>query len=260
MTQRDNDFAYDDRFVALAELLWGKGFLSGDSSSLARMFRGIDTDGRHVLDIGSGLGGADIVLARDWGARTVTGLEVSAELVAKAVQRAKTAGLSEKISYRCVAPGPIPLPDRSVDIAFTKGVLIHIVDEHEFFAEVYRVLCPGGIYVSQDWAAGEARDSGAHLGQLRQLFGADLILESLGVRHDALVAAGFVDIEIEDQEDATVAVQREHTRMVDELKRELIKLLGAERYARECQLWRMTAEALRDGGLVACTLRACKPR
>ncbi len=56
MTQRHNDFACDDRFIALAEILWGKGFLSGHSDSLARMFRGIETDGRHMLDIGSGLG------------------------------------------------------------------------------------------------------------------------------------------------------------------------------------------------------------
>jgi len=52
---------YDDRMLAMLELIWGEGLsVTGRSRGLAR--------DRLVLDIGCGIGGVDLVLAREYGA------------------------------------------------------------------------------------------------------------------------------------------------------------------------------------------------
>ena len=61
---------YGDDMVALLQLIWGKGFMTpGGVPYIRRTLAGRDLRGRKVLDIGSGLGGHDIVLARETCAR-----------------------------------------------------------------------------------------------------------------------------------------------------------------------------------------------
>jgi hypothetical protein len=51
------------------EMIWGEGFLSpGGPAEVARILAGKDVAGRDILDIGSGMGGADIALVRNHGA------------------------------------------------------------------------------------------------------------------------------------------------------------------------------------------------
>ena len=57
--------------------------------------------GMRVLDIGSGWGGLALTLARDYGAR-VTGITLSQEQLAYARERAKAAGLSDRVSYQLI--------------------------------------------------------------------------------------------------------------------------------------------------------------
>ncbi len=67
MAETEHDYAYDDRFAAMAELVWGPGLLSGAAATYRRLFDGVATRGCRILDIGCGLGGADIMLIRECG-------------------------------------------------------------------------------------------------------------------------------------------------------------------------------------------------
>ena len=70
---------YPDNFVDRLELLWGPGFLSaGGPAEVGEILAGVDVSGKSVLDIGCGTGGPAIVLARDLGAATVTGIDLAA--------------------------------------------------------------------------------------------------------------------------------------------------------------------------------------
>ncbi|TIW19952.1 MAG: SAM-dependent methyltransferase, partial [Mesorhizobium sp.] len=51
---------YPKKLTDALELIWGEGMLSpGGPEKVADMLEGMDISGRHVLDIGSGLGGID---------------------------------------------------------------------------------------------------------------------------------------------------------------------------------------------------------
>ena len=120
---------YPDDFVAGIEWMWGEGFLSpGGPDEVRALLEGVDLTGCRVLDVGSGLGGIDILLVTEHGARGVVGLEVEPQLLARAEQAVARAGLSERIRFQLVSPGPFPVADESFDVVFSKDSMIHIPD------------------------------------------------------------------------------------------------------------------------------------
>lgn len=53
----------------------------------------------------------------------------------------------EKIKFIQTTPATIPLPDSSVDVVYTIDTVEHLSQPKELFADVYRVLKPGGIFL-----------------------------------------------------------------------------------------------------------------
>ena len=108
---------YGDDMVALLQLIWGEGFMTpGGADYIRTTLAGRDLSGKRVLDIGSGLGGHDIALARDYGAE-VTGIEIEPDLLARARKLAARENLSDRIRFELVSPGPLPFADESFDAA-----------------------------------------------------------------------------------------------------------------------------------------------
>src|SRR5436190_16003506 len=115
------DPGYPDDATGRLELIWGEGFLSpGGPAEISRLLGGRDITGRDVLDIGSGIGGVDIVLVRDYGAGTVIGIDVEKRLVDLAADRSRKLHLDDRIKYQMVEPGPLPFKDNSFDVVFSK--------------------------------------------------------------------------------------------------------------------------------------------
>ena len=149
------DVLYDDATTEFLEALWGDGFLSpGGPAEVARILAGLDLSGRTVLDVGCGSGGITALLARDYGAARIVGIDVEAPVCAKARRRAEKAGLADRIEIREVRPGPFPLPDQSVDLVFSKDSIVHIPDKDGLAREAFRVLRPGGWFAASDWLIG----------------------------------------------------------------------------------------------------------
>jgi len=111
----------------------------------------VELEGRTVVDIGSGAGGVPILLADRHGAARVIGLDVEATMVAHARAKVERAGLQDRIEIRRVEPGPMPLPDASIDVVFSKDSIVHIPDKEALAADAFRVLKPGGRFVASDW-------------------------------------------------------------------------------------------------------------
>src|SRR5262245_54373246 len=115
------------------------------------MVAGIDLAGKEILDIGSGLGGVDIRLVTHHGAGQVTGIDVEPQLIEAATALIASKGLAQRIAFRLVEPGPLPFADAAFDVVFSKDAMVHIEDKAALYAEVLRVLRPGGWFIAADW-------------------------------------------------------------------------------------------------------------
>ena len=142
---------YELDYIPIMDLVWGKGFIApGGEGNVDRIVEGVDLQGKRVLELGSGAGGGTLVLASKYGANVV-GLELEAPLVELSRQHAQKAGMSDRIEFRCVEPGPLPVEDASFDAFYTSGVICHIEDRLSLFRDALRVLKPGGILLGYDW-------------------------------------------------------------------------------------------------------------
>ncbi|GAA3858423.1 arsenite methyltransferase [Amycolatopsis tucumanensis] len=100
--------------------------------------------GETVLDLGSG-GGIDVLLsARRVGpSGRVIGLDMTDEMLALATANAERAGAAN-VEFRKGHIESVPLPADSVDVVISNCVVNLSVDKPAVFAEVFRVLRPGG--------------------------------------------------------------------------------------------------------------------
>ena len=101
--------------------------------------------GEVVLDIGSG-GGIDTVLAaqRVGSGGQVIGLDALPEMCERARAAASVAGVAGWCEYREGEMEAIPLPNESVDAVISNGVINLSPRKSRTFAEITRVLRPGG--------------------------------------------------------------------------------------------------------------------
>jgi ubiquinone/menaquinone biosynthesis C-methylase UbiE len=105
--------------------------------------------GARVLDVGSGLGGPARVFAgeRGW---MVEGVDLTAEYVETATALSRRVGLGHSVSFRQASATALPFPDAHFDGATMLHVGMNIADKKQAFAEVRRVLKPGGVFAIYD--------------------------------------------------------------------------------------------------------------
>ena len=252
---------YDQELQSLLQLVWGDGFLSpGGPEEIRRLLEGVDLRGRRVLDIGCGLGAIDVLLVREHGAASVTGIDLEPELVHKARQRAAAAGLSERIQAQVVEVGPLRFADCSFDVVFSKDSLVQIPDKRAIFAEAARVLRPGGMLVMSDWLRGGEGPYSDELLEFFRLEGITYNMASFEQSRAALAAAGFVDIDIRDRNAwYRELAQRELTSLSGEWYPTLVERLGEERARHFILDWRQLVVVLERGELRPAHLKALRP-
>ena len=250
---------YDDALVAMLELIWGEGFLSpGGPRAVRAVVEGIALGGRTLLDIGCGVGGIDIMLARDHGCDIIA-LDIEAPLLERARGRAAAAGVADRIDFRLVAPGPLPLGDESVDVVFSKDAWTQIPDKRALLGEAFRVLRPRGWLAVGDWCRGPEPCS-ADMDYFFALEGLTYNMETPETYGLVLGDSGFVDISLEDITDwYRVEARAEHERMRGPLNARMRALLGAEKTDHFVENWRMLTVVLDNGELRPGRLRARKP-
>lgn len=101
-------------------------------------------EGMHVLDLGSGLGGPARYVARTHGCR-VTGIDLTPQYVQVASALSGRVGLGHRVSYTCGSALETPFGSGIFDVAYMISVGTNIADKSALFAEVRRLLRPGGV-------------------------------------------------------------------------------------------------------------------
>ncbi|MFL5304063.1 MAG: class I SAM-dependent methyltransferase [Polyangia bacterium] len=112
-------------------------------AALATFASVLPVEGKRILDLGSGTGGAALEFAR--AGAVVTALEPWDEWVRLIGRRFEAAGLSATV---CHGHGEaIPADDESFDGIVSLQVLEHVRDPALVIREAYRVLKPGGYFL-----------------------------------------------------------------------------------------------------------------
>jgi SAM-dependent methyltransferase len=151
--------------------------------------------GETVLDLGSG-GGIDVILS----ARRVApggkayGLDMTAEMLDLARRNAAEAG-ADNVEFLDGHIEDVPLPDGSLDVVISNCVIDLAADKPAVFAEMFRVLRPGGrvgvsdVVAEDRLSVTDRAERGDHVGCIAGAL-------SLSEYQACLGAAGFVDVSI----------------------------------------------------------------
>ena len=104
--------------------------------------------GGLALEIGCGRGvGTELILER-FGADRVDAFDLDPAMIARA--KTRLARYGTRVRLWVGDASAISAPDASYDAVFDFGIIHHVPDWRRAIAEVERVLCPGGVFYSEE--------------------------------------------------------------------------------------------------------------
>lgn len=154
--------------------------------------------GARVLDVGTGLGGSALWLARELDC-TVDGITLSPVQVEMATERARSLGLDRQTRFWVHDAHDLATFDRHYDVVWTVECSEHLSDRAVFFAAAAQRLRPGGVLALCSWLRGDSQcEHGEHLHRrvCQGMLCPPLATSDELVR--CLQAAGFDEIDAED--------------------------------------------------------------
>ena len=103
----------------------------------------------RVLDLGCGIGGPARYLAATFGCK-VTGVDLSPGFIDAATYRTARCGLSDRVTFQVRDALHLPFEDAAFDAVFLQYVAMNVEDRIALYAEVRRILTPGGRFATYD--------------------------------------------------------------------------------------------------------------
>ena len=240
---------YGPKQLNLLKIVWGEGFLSpGGTDEVDEIMKGIDASGKNVLDIGCGCGGAAIHLIKNHGAKSVLGIDTESLVIKRAEELAVKYDLFSLAHFRCIKPGPLDIPEASVDLVFSKEVFLHIPNKDDLIKEIYRVLKPGGLVTVSDWMRIDDNPPSIQMQEYIAAEGLDMHMYSLKHYEQALKNVGFIDIVIKDRNTWYLGKAKKELAAIEgPLNKQVIDVIGPEETVGAIDIWKKLIGVLEIG-------------
>ncbi|MGF1537144.1 MAG: methyltransferase domain-containing protein [Elainellaceae cyanobacterium] len=214
--------AFYDSSSGLWERIWGEHMHHGYYGPLGRekkdryqaqidlmealLHWGRVSQAQQILDVGCGIGGSALYLAKKFDA-TATGITLSPVQAQRAQERA--AAMDIPARFEVADALDMPFPDESFDLVWSLESGEHMPDKAKFIAECHRVLKPGGSFLMAAWCHRPIEgfhppltaDEEAHLANLYEVYCLPYII-SIPAFEAIAQAVGLQDIETDDWSDA----------------------------------------------------------
>lgn len=113
------------------------------------------TASQRVLDAGGGIGGPARFLAKTYGC-SVTVLDLTEEFCRTGEALTSWTHLSNRVTFVHGSALDMPFPDSNFDLVWTQHAAMNIADKPRLYAEIHRVLRPGGRFALFDVMTGPA--------------------------------------------------------------------------------------------------------
>ena len=232
----------------LARILLGDSFHPGGPELTARLGELLELKhDEEVLDVAAGGGGSAILLARKFGCK-VLGIDLGADQVALANQRAEAAGVAERVRFERGDAERLAGASGSFDAVICECAFCTFPDKDSAAREFARVLRSGGRTGLSDLTRSGPlpRELDGLLAWIACIADARPPAEYAGY----LGNAGFQDLSVESHDEALAGMVREiqGKLLATELMVKLEKLaLPGVDFAEAKDLARAAAEAVRSG-------------
>jgi phosphoethanolamine N-methyltransferase len=255
----DNNGQYSRSGILRYEKIFGAGYVStGGPETTAYLCSKLGPalhEGVHVLDVGSGIGGAAFHLAREYGAK-VTGIDLADEMVRIAQERRQQWGTAQAVTFLKADILTADFQD-PFDIVWSRDALMHIADKPQLFARLHDLLVSGGKLIITDYARGAgsvspefqayAQETGYHLTDPA----------SYG---KLLKAAGFATVEVEDATDKFIEILKREPKQLADRRGDFLQSFTEDDLAYLEKRWAMKVRFCQAGdmkwGIYLATKRA----
>ena len=252
---------YDEAAIRFLGVIWGEGYLSpGGPAEVDRVLAGVDLAGKAVLDFGCGAGGITLHIAKNYEPAEIVGYDVEQPVIDRARAAAAGQGLSAIARFVSSPPGHLPFDDSAFDVVFSKDAMIHVSDKEALFAEIFRVLKPGGVFTASDWLIGHDDEPSADMKNYIAAEGLSFGMASARRYLAAMSAAGFVDGAAESRNAWYREVARgELERLKGPLYAEAVAAVGEAHVEKNIRTWTAMQKVLDSGEHCPTHLRGIKP-
>ena len=152
-TQPGADFIFPTGRAWAEDLGYPQPELSNVPEATVQSFAGVANphvlgridEGATVLDLGCGAGTDLLIAAQMVGPEGhVIGVDMTPGMLRLAMASAREMGVEDRVELHESLIESLPLPDAEVDIVISNGVIDLVPDKDAAFAEIDRVLKPGG--------------------------------------------------------------------------------------------------------------------
>ncbi|MGA7397420.1 MAG: methyltransferase domain-containing protein, partial [Solirubrobacterales bacterium] len=226
-----------------------------------RIVGGLDFSGKDVIDIGCGSGGITVFLAEEFPLAHITGFDVETPVIEAARRRAARANLGQRVEFVRGQSGPLPFPDGSFDIVFSKDALIHVSDKESLFREVFRILKPGGSLVASDWLTSHDGPPSEAMERYLKAEGLSFGMASVDRYESALADAGFDEVNVVDRNPwYRVEAREELKRIEGSCFDQVVTEVGLPLVEKNIRIWTEMIKVLDSGEHRPTHLRARRPQ